>query len=133
MRAPRVADSHSRQEQANIPVSNSVVAIPCTAGTADTPATQLQRHAGKHQGHAVKQQGNAAKQQRLQSQNRRLTKPPGKGQNEGNVLQLRHAVTQHGGTGEDVAASMSEVLEQRDGDKHDSKVFLDSVDCLDID
>ena len=133
MRAPRVADLHSRQEQANIPVSNSVDAIPCTAGTADTPATQQQRHAGEHQGHAVKQQGNAAKQHRLQSQNRRLTKPPGKGQNEGNVLQLRHAVTQHGGTGEDAAASMSEVLEQRDGDKHDSKVFLDSVDCLDID
>ena len=81
----------------------------------------------------MKQQGNAVKQQRLQSQNRRLTKTPAKGQNEENVLQPRHAVTQHGGTGEDVAALMSEVLEQRDGDEHDSKVFLDSVDCLDID
>ena len=81
----------------------------------------------------MKQQGNAVKQQRLQSQNKQLTKPPGKGQDEGNAPQLRHTVTQHGGTEEDVAALMSEMPEQRDGGEHDSKVFLDSVDCLDID
>ena len=114
-------------------MNNSTDAIPCAAGTADSPATQQQRHAGKHQGQAVKQQGNAVKQRRLQSQNTQLTQVPGKVQDEGNVLQLRHAVTQHGGTGEYVAALMSEVPEQRDGDEHDSKFFLDSVDCLDID
>ena len=119
IRGPRVTGFHVRQEQTNLSESCCAKAAPSRASAADSPAPQ--------------QQGHAVKQQRLHSQSKQLTRASGEGKDKGDALQQRHAVAQHCGTGTDVAALTSDMQEQRDGDEHDSKAFLDSVDCLDID
>ena len=112
MRAPRVAGLHVRQEQAKTSMSRSMKATLSSADAADSAAAQ---------------------QQRLHSQSTALTRPSGEGQDEGNALQQRDAKAQHDCLGRDIAAYMSDMQGRRDGDEHDGRVFLDSVDCLEVD
>ena len=119
IRAPRGAGLHVRQEQANSSVGNTADATLSSACAAGSSATQQQKH--------------TVKQQRLPLQSAQLTRPSGEGQGEGSALQQRDAVAQPCSAGVDVVASASDMQERRNGDVHDGKVFLDSVDCLDID